>query len=293
MKASPMTVKTTVVSHIGCVRKNNEDNFYLNGDYMLASEVDAGAQVELVSDDHQQLYAICDGMGGLNGGERASLIAIEAMSELNKRQEKGKIAEAIRHYADKASQLVYEDAQHSGSKKQGSTMCMLMIHDNIGYVANVGDSRVYIVRMGELVQVSYDHTDVYRLMMQGRLTREQARTHPKGNVISHYIGQPKANRGADFAYYRSLLLCNGDRFMLCSDGLSDLLTHEQIQHVLTTTRSSAEAVEKLISMALEMGGKDNVTCMVGDIVGQSLPAQTKDTLAALTTQLEKTEEMTS
>lgn len=293
MKASPMTVKTTVVSHIGCVRKNNEDNFYLNGDYMLANEVDAGAQVELVSSDPQQLYAICDGMGGLNGGERAALIAVETMDELNKRQEKGKIAAAIRHYADKASQLVYEDGQHSGSKKQGSTMCMLMIHDNLGYVANVGDSRVYIVRMGELVQVSYDHTDVYRMLMQGQLSREQARTHPRGNVISRYIGQPKENRPNDFAYYRSLLLCNGDRFMLCSDGLSDLLTHEQIQHVLTTTRSSAEAVEKLISMALELGGKDNVTCMVGDIVGQSLPAQTKDTLAALTTQLEKTEEMTS
>ena len=293
MKESPMTVKTAVLSHIGCVRKNNEDNFYLNGDYMLANEVDAGTYVECVSSNKQQIYAVCDGMGGLNGGERASLIAVETLDTLNTRLERGKIENAIRQYADTASQLAYDDGQHRGSKKQGSTMRMLMIHENIGYVANVGDSRVYIVRMGELVQVSYDHTDVYRLFMQGKLTREQARTHPKGNVISKYIGQPKNMRAQDFVHYSSILLCNGDRFMLCSDGLSDLLTHEEITHVLTNSSSPGEAAESLISMALELGGKDNVTCMVGDIVGHSLPAQTKDTLSALTTKQEKTEEMTS
>lgn len=291
-KTAAVTIKAAVISHIGCVRKNNEDNFFLDGDYMLKHEVDAGAAVENRSSDEYQLYAVCDGMGGLNGGERAALICVERMEELGKAVKKGNIEKEIVNYAIKASDAVYHDAQVSGSKKQGSTMCLLLVHDGIGYVANVGDSRVYVLRMGELVQVSLDHTEVYQQYLQGKLTLEQARLHPRGNIISNYIGQPKEKRVKNYVYCRQLRLCNGDRFLICSDGLTDLLRHDQIKKQLSTIVQPYDVAETLINMALELGGKDNVTCIVGDIIGPELPAPTKEDLASLSTSLETTAETT-
>lgn len=288
------TIQSAVISHIGCVRKNNEDNFFLDGDYMLPREIDAGAAIAYTSDAPCQMYAVSDGMGGLNGGERASCITVDRLAKFSRKVRQSQNIEGdFRDFTYAASEAVWQDAQASGSKKQGCTLCMLMVRDNIGYVANVGDSRAYILRMGELVQVSYDHTEVYRLFKQGALTREQARLHPKGNIINHYIGQPAEKRTGNFMYYRSLRLCNGDRFLLCSDGLTDLLTHEQIQHIMTTNSDPMESAQILVKTALELGGKDNTTCIVGDIIGQALSAPTKDDLTALNFSLEKTAEITS
>ena len=279
---SPITVNACVISHRGCVRENNEDNFFLNGDILADEEVNDGVTIcqQFVKPFH--LYAICDGMGGLQGGERASAICVQSMGVLNMNLPVSSISRAIDAYSDEACRRVYQDSLEIGEDgREGSTMAMIYMTAGKGYVGNVGDSRVYLLRMGKLYQLSTDHSMVYQMMKKGQLTREQMRKHPKGNVIGAYIGMSEERKPKPYAAHFEVSLCAGDRFMLCSDGLSDLLSHDELQRRLAEVKDPRTVAEQLIWRAMEMGGKDNTTVMVLDLAGSGLPAATAASLARL------------
>lgn len=278
----PITVNACVISHRGCVRENNEDNFFFNGDILADSEVNDGAVIcqQFIKPFH--LFAVCDGMGGLQGGERASAICVQSMGAMYMNLPVNSIPKAIDAYADEACRRVYGDSLEIGEDgREGSTMAMLYMAAGKGYVGNVGDSRVYLLRMGRLYQLSTDHSAVYQMMKKGQLTREQMRKHPKANVIGAYIGMAEDRKPKPYTARFELPLCAGDRFMLCSDGLSDLLTHDELQHRLAEVRDLRSAAEQLIWRAMEMGGKDNTTVMILDVAGNGLPAANAASLARL------------
>lgn len=281
MMNKQINVRAAVVSHIGCIRKNNEDNFFANGDLMEDKEVNAGAVVTLDCQQANHLFAVCDGMGGLNGGEYASSIGVHSVKKLYGQLRRKILVEKLRDFCVETSQQVYEDAQRRKIDKEGTTLAMLLIQGRIATSVNVGDSRVYILRLGKLIQVSHDHTMVYNQMLNGHLTREEMRKHPHGNVINQYLGMPKSSIQADYMYYRDFMLCNGDRFIICTDGVSDLLSDQQMEDIINSSSEPMDVAKALVMSALEMGGKDNATCIVGDICSEYLPIQTPSDLQTL------------
>ena len=149
------------------------------------------------------------------------------------------------------------------------------------HIANVGDSRVYVLRNGKLIQVSMDHTRIYQMMLAGQLTKEQVRNHPDSNRIDHYLGMPKDRISNDFVFHKNCSLCNSDRIFLCSDGVSDLMSDEKIEEILSNNAAPMDAAKQLIEYALEMSGKDNATVIVADVTGAQLPMTTPSAVAAL------------
>ena len=177
---------------------------------------------------------------------------------------------------------MYEDSLTIGEAgREGSTLALLYLTGRYACVSNVGDSRVYLLRGNRLFQLSTDQSPVYRSMMNGEITREQMRKHPRGNVISAFIGMPAERKPSPYVNHRVVELCMGDRFLVCSDGVSDLLSHEEIRGRLTQEGAPKPTASVLVERALEMGGKDNTTCIVIDVRGAGLPAVTEASLTGL------------
>lgn len=278
---SKLTIDAAVVSHIGCVRSNNEDNFLFDGDILMPAEADRGAMIRFKESKDSFVFAICDGMGGLAGGERASYIGVNELKSLLEGVPEDAIEKSIQDCVLRASDLILKDAYSQGKfQKEGTTLAMIYAQGNQAHVANVGDSRVYLLRLGRLIQISIDHTAIYRLMLQGVLTREQVRKHPSANVISCYMGMPRENMPEDYIHQRSIALYQGDRFLICSDGLSDLLPHERIEQLMNRRMSPMDIAQKLVKEALKLSGKDNVTVLVGEVSGKGLRAPVEGALNA-------------
>lgn len=262
-------VKCAVISHIGNLRSNNEDNFFLNGDMMRMEEVNGGAAVTYEGAAETHLFGVCDGMGGLEGGERASLIAVQGLNKLVDLQGRPfpLAADAVMR---EISRAVERDGEENGKKqKEGTTAAVLHLTRQAAWAANVGDSRVYLLQNGHLKQITQDHSPIYQMMLEGKLTREQARKHPQSNAISHYLGMPADRQSRDFVFVRQLRIAQGDRLMICSDGLSDLVSHPRMEELLSRGETM-DACRALVSEALILGGKDNVTVMVIDPVGYTV-----------------------
>ncbi len=277
-----LTISGSVVCHRGCVRDNNEDNFFFDGDLMPDNTVDEGVVIQTRQTKDFHLFAVCDGMGGLKGGERASSICVNSMGMLNLSMPPQTVPRAIEIYADDACGMVYQDSISIGEEgREGSTLAVLYMTDGKAFVGNVGDSRVYLLRMGKLFQLSADQSPVFRMMQRGELTREQMRKHPQGNVIGAFIGMPAQKKPNPYVNHFNLAICDGDRYMLCSDGLSDLLTHDEMQRRLVDNSDPKTAASLLVLRALELGGKDNTTCMIVDVSGDNLPKASPASLARL------------
>lgn len=262
--ANKGSVNAAVVCHKGCVRGNNEDNFFFNGDYMLLSDMNEGAVIAHTFTSKHQMFCVFDGMGGGDWGERASSIAAQAMQSVYAMMRKDDISRALQQFALRTNALILADRKSQHVEIQGTTMAILALQEDRYTVANVGDSRVYILRDHQLKQLSMDHSVVGQAVRDGRMTPEQARKSPDNNVITQYLGMSAENLPARLDYQMTGKIQPGDRFMLCSDGLSDLLSESDMEDRLSTMASPLNCAKQLVLDALEMGGKDNTTCIVLD-----------------------------
>ena len=279
--SNEITVNAAVLSHKGCVRDNNEDNFFFDGDLMQDDVVNDGAYIRMSLSRNYHLFAVCDGMGGLQGGERASSLGVHTLASLNLYLPEKQVNRAIDVYADDACRKVYEDSiTLNEAGREGTTLALMYLADGRAHIGNVGDSRVYLMRMGRLFQLSRDHSAVYNMMLRGELTREQMRKHPEGNKIGAFIGMEESRKAKPYVFHMDVDLCQGDRFMICSDGLCDLLSHEEIQRKMAEGTEPGMIVSQFVWRAMEMGGKDNTTCILVDVVGGKLPAPTAESMAA-------------
>lgn len=208
------------------------------------------------------LWAVADGMGGHAAGEVASLIAVEAL-RANATPTVNGIVDAIRH----ANRSILEAAAADPAKYgMGTTMSALaLVTGDDGeelVVANVGDSRVYRLRQGELEQVSEDHSLVEDLVREGRISPAEARVHPNRNIVTRALGNER-EVGVDWWVVDPV---EGDRYLLCSDGLTDEVEDHEIAHVLRTQRDPDDCARRLVDIANAAGGRDNITCVVVDVV---------------------------
>jgi protein phosphatase len=230
-----MRVEAGVATDIGRVRERNEDSFLVE----------------------PPLYAVADGMGGHRGGGVASELALERIEELF-HAGKTPLAEMV-HAANRS---VFERSMADRKVMgMGTTLTAATVDDEGVHLAHVGDSRAYLLRAGAFRQLTDDHTLVNRMVKAGEITREEAEVHPHRNVVTRSIGT-EAEVEVD---QDDVPVIDGDRFLLCSDGLTGMVTEPQIQAILEATPKPQDAADRLIKAANRAGGIDNITVVVLDI----------------------------
>lgn len=249
-------MKFVIEAACGCntgkIRRNNQDNFYFNGK-CLEVENDGLRHPALMNRllDEKLLLAIFDGMGGENFGEEASFAAARTLLETERELSDYFISEKkyLKRIAAKLNDAVVSRAGELLTNRMGSTMVSLYFTPRTIYVCNLGDSRAYRLRCGEFMQISRDHIDSEPRRPGGKppLTQHLG-IDPEDMIIEPYIS--KGELKAD------------DQYLICSDGLTDMLTNFEISEIMIEAEDVESCVSELISSALEHGGKDNVTAIV-------------------------------
>jgi len=209
------------------------------------------------------LFVVADGMGGHLGGEIASASTVERLRAV---VATGPVS--TKNIEKALSRAVKDIVAHPETTDEGTGTTLTGVYletqtDEPHWVTlNIGDSRVYLLRDGEIVQVTTDHSVVQELIAAGRLSPEEAENHPYGNVITRAVG-PSDSVKPD---YLRLDVLDGDRFVICSDGLTKELTDFGIRHFLEANADPAAAVDAMMAAALENGGRDNISIVVLDVI---------------------------
>lgn len=238
-------------------------------DLSWAASTDTGRRREVNQDAvlaEYPLFVVADGMGGHLGGEIASASTVDRLRAVVDNQ-----TVSTKNIEKALSRAVKDIIAHPETTDEGTgttlTGLYLETHTEEPHwvTLNIGDSRVYLLRDGEIVQVTTDHSVVQELIAAGRLSPEEAENHPYGNVITRAVG-PSDSVKPD---YLRLDVLDGDRFVICSDGLTKELTDFGIRHFLDNNADPAAAVEAMMAAALENGGRDNITIVVLDVARRS------------------------
>ncbi|MFF7849156.1 Stp1/IreP family PP2C-type Ser/Thr phosphatase [Streptomyces sp. NPDC007910] len=251
-----LSLRFAAGSHKGMIREGNEDSGY------------AGPR----------LLAIADGMGGQAAGEVASSEVISTLVTLDDDVPGSDIltslGTAVQRANDQLRMMVEEDPQLEG---MGTTLtALLWTGQRLGLV-HVGDSRAYLLRDGVLTQITQDHTWVQRLVDEGRITEEEATTHPQRSLLMRALGSgDHVEPDLSIREVRA-----GDRYLICSDGLSGVVSHQTLEDTLASYQGPQETVQELIQLALRGGGPDNITVIVADVLdvdgGDTLAGHLNDT----------------
>jgi serine/threonine protein phosphatase PrpC len=249
-----MKVSSQVVTDVGRRRKGNEDSHFVNPE--------------------ERLFVVADGMGGHAAGEVASRVAVDAINDFicltggdkdvtwpfdydsTLSHGGNRLKTAIHHANQRVTETTQESAEYEG---MATTVVAVLVENNAANIAHVGDSRVYLMRRGELSQLTSDHSWVNEQIKNGVISPDQARTHPLRNVVTRALGG-KAELVVDV---RTLTAEPEDALLLCSDGLTTMLPDEEIEACLARCLPDLErATKELVQAANEHGGEDNITVLV-------------------------------
>ncbi|MFA4974583.1 MAG: Stp1/IreP family PP2C-type Ser/Thr phosphatase [bacterium] len=250
-----MLIRSFGISDVGKRREKNEDNYLVH--------------------DGLRLYAVADGMGGHLGGDIASGLAISTIEEVVSSLEQdpdttlqegvnlkqGEYQGYLRYAVSLSSKRIFDKAKEESSLRgMGTTTVAVLFRDNKAYIANVGDSRAYRIRSDEILQVTKDHSLVGEQMRAGIMTEEEARGSRLKNIITRSVGFQE-NVDADVEIR---VVQKGDRYLLCSDGLSNLLGDKEIRDIVATNDLET-ACRRLIDIANDRGGEDNITVVIAEV----------------------------
>ena len=260
-----MELQIVAKTDVGVVRDHNEDNYLVNPDLKKTDWYFENGILYHPDGELGSLLVVADGMGGMNAGEVASMIAIEAVKEYF--GELGRVPlEEVPIVLDKVFQvvntkIVQHSKQYPETGGMGTTLIIAWLRDEAVHLAWVGDSRAYLLREGESIRkISKDHSLVQQWIDQGKLDDEQAFYHPQNNILTQSLGDP--NRIPKAGYERHNLR-PGDKILLCSDGLNGMLHDKEIQSVIIRHSHSIKAAsEHLVQAALTAGGDDNITLIL-------------------------------
>jgi serine/threonine protein phosphatase PrpC len=253
------TIEVAGKTDLGCVRKNNEDNFGYDTRYGI--------------------YVVCDGMGGQAAGEVASKMGVDAVLDYFRRNN-GRFPKPQRRFEGvseranalgdailRANDAVYK-ASHEGEREHagmGSTIASILVNDNFLSVGHVGDSRVYMIRGGQIQQLTNDHSLVMEQVRRGFMTLAEAEKSEIQNIILRALGSEE-NVEPDLD---DLIAVPNDVFLLASDGLTKLVKDARMMQLVNASPSLDKACDQLIKAAREGGGDDNITCLLIRVVTQS------------------------
>ena len=236
------------VTDIGRIRKINQD-------YVFTSEVPIGAL--------PNLFIVADGMGGHKAGEYASKCAVETIvGEANLSTERNAvraISKAVRVANRRIRKKALSDDNYFG---MGTTLVVATIDDNGLTVANVGDSRLYVIREDEINQITIDHSLVEEMVQMGELERKKARNHPDKNIITRAIGVMDE---VDVDFFEVDEVVAGDIILMCSDGLSNMLEDTEILGIIQSGGSLSDRAKRLVAAANMNGGRDNIAVVLVEL----------------------------
>ena len=214
------------------------------------------------------LFVVADGMGGHRAGDTASRDTVGTLLDSVRKSQETNPIKIIRAAVEEANSRVYEKSRENENLAgMGTTVVVAVIEDRYLYVANVGDSRLYLIRK-DIRQITKDHSLVEEMVRSGKLKREEARNHPNKNVITRAVGVEK-EVNIDFF---DLRIRKGDKILLCSDGLSNMLEDNEIREIVTSGGDVEERARKLITAANQNGGKDNISV----VLVEPLPGEVKE-----------------
>ena len=242
-------MQVTGATHVGRVRSSNRDALQYGP-----------------LGDAVQYAVVCDGMGGANGGNVASEIAAEVIARrITEHVRQEQVLHSPEHLFSSAMEAanlaIYERALESPDLSgMGTTVVAAVMRSDVAYISHVGDSRLYLFRQGRLTSVTRDHSVVQEMIESGQLTEEQARSHPRKHFITRALGVSAQESGE----YDELPLEPGDRLLLCTDGLTNMVENRAIAAIMAAD-PPAVAVPRLIQAALDGGGRDNVTVVIMDL----------------------------
>lgn len=261
-----LKLDAAVHTHVGRVRRNNEDNFYLCG-VCREDVAQAEAAHHCSAQDSRFLAAVADGMGGEVLGELASLLTVRSLKPCAFDAVKETATACVRQ----ANSQVCAEIEKNGGRRVGSTLAALYIDDGKALCCNIGDSRVYLFREGELRQLSTDHNKARRMVELGALTEEQAAHHPSRHELTRHLGVFEDEMVVEPTFALPVDLRAGDVFLLCSDGLTDMVTEADLTARLQQGSTAEELTEALLQMALTGGGRDNITVLTVRVDGDARP----------------------
>lgn len=236
---------SAAISHTGRIRANNQDSGYA-GD---------------------ALFLVADGMGGHAGGDVASSIAVDRLQQLDLSYPSTADAQrALESAATEAARgLIRAAKERPELSGLGTTISAIVMVDEYAVIAHIGDSRIYLFRDDELTQITADHTFVQRLVDSGRITPDEARYHPRRSVLMRVLSDMEADPELDFSI---MVTRPGDRWMLCSDGLTGVVDDTHIRKALRAGHAPGRTADMLLKSALDGGAPDNVTIVIVDVGGQ-------------------------
>ena len=238
-----MMIKAWGITDKGAVRQQNQDAYYLD---LPSTEL--------------AVAVVCDGMGGARAGNVASMMAVETfVNTLRDRAGTDSPEELLRQGAQQANADVFQRAcQDPDCRGMGTTMVAALVQGDTAYILNIGDSRAYHINQGGIVKVTRDHSVVEDLVIRGDITPEQARVHPQKNLITRALGAEGQVR-SDLFQRR---LEPGDFLLLCSDGLSNVLTDQELLYEVIHGGEPEDCCQRLLDIALSRHAPDNVTAVL-------------------------------
>src|ERR1700733_3937418 len=236
-----LELRYAVRSDVGLLREGNEDSAY------------AGPR----------LLAVADGMGGPAAGEVASALTIASMAELDAETVSGHMLKVLAMAVAMANARLQEKIiANPAVEGMGTTLTALLWSDGHAAVCHIGDSRGYLLRDGELYQITHDHTLVQSLVDEGRISADDVSTHPQRSLLLRAL-DGRSIAEPDLSVHEGQV---GDRYLLCSDGLSGVVSDETLRDTLATIADPEAVTRQLIELALHGGGPDNITCIVADVL---------------------------
>jgi len=238
------TLKSAAISHVGKIRSNNQDSGYAGG----------------------HLFVVADGMGGHAGGDVASAITVKEMAGADRSFDSADEAIAALKQAlvsanARLTETVFDHGELTG---MGTTVSAMVLVGSHVAIAHIGDSRIYRLRGSTLTQITSDHTFVQRLVDSGRITVEEAAVHPRRSVLMRVLGDVDATPEIDTLIEQTE---PGDRWLICSDGLSSYVSEDKIVASFDADRDANDVAQRLVKESLDQGAPDNITVVVVDIDG--------------------------
>jgi len=253
-----LTLESYAICGLGSVREENQDNLYVDGTIRKPAESTDTFHHSAVSEE-RGLYAVADGMGGGAHGGLASFLIVQEMIE--KEYYFFESYNGTERFLLHANEIICDLMKKNKGNYIGSTFAGLCIDKGIAVVSNIGDSRIYLLREGNFVQLSLDHTAVHRMVKMGVISEEVARTHPDRNKLTQHLGVFPSEMIIE-PHCEHMNINKDDIFLLCSDGLTDMVNDKEIQNILMSEDSLEQKANILFTESLNNGGRDNISILL-------------------------------
>ena len=247
-------------------RPVNQDNYMLGNLYAPQDHADLRNNAQGKT-DHPFFVAVADGMGGEASGEKASFETVRVLAAVSNRLrndfESNK--RIVHDSVLQANDAICNVMRNENIRSMGSTVVTLLLQDDKCSYTNLGDSRLYMLRNGELVQLTKDHTEGQAMVDAHVLTEEQLKTHPSRNRLSRHLGISREDMMIDTPVYPDITLQANDKFLICSDGVCGVLSKEEMSKILSMSATTVAKAEILVASSIDAGSRDNVTALVVEI----------------------------